>query len=510
MDSNSSSSEKSLTGKAIAGVGWSTLANVGRQVLSFASVALLARLLDASAYGLMGMATLVTGILVNFRDLGTAAAIVQRPTVTPRLLSSLFWVNMIMGALLFLLVLAAAEPTARLFENPQVAPILRTLAISFWLASATAVHSALLTRQMRFDLLALADIGSALAGYAVSIPCALNGFGVWSLVYANITNAAVLAVLTFAFSRWRPSLVFDMREVRSIAGFSLNFSAFGIINYFGRNADNLIVGKFLGPAQLGFYQMAYNLMLYPIQNISSIIAQVLFPSFAKIQHDNPRFRSAYLRSCLLLALVTFPIMVGLGILAEPFILVMLGPRWAPAIPVFRVLAAVGVLQSVQTTVGQIYVAKGRTDWMFYVGAANTALGITAFLVGIQYGILGVAVAYAAVYFSAQIFISLLPAFRLIELPLRDFARALLPQLAFTLVMAAGCLLGMRLLDALALHSPVLRLAFTIPLGASIYIFLFLRLRPPVMEHLENIVRQDPGSRLGRLAARATWLFPAAR
>jgi len=140
---------------------------------------------------------------------------------------------------------------------------------------------------------------------------------VWILVYANLANATVLALLTFAFSRWRPSLAFDVAEVRAVAKFSLNFSAFGLINYFGRNADNLIVGKVFGSAQLGFYQLAYNLILYPIQNISSIIAQVLSPSLSKLQDDNERFRSAYLRTCMLLALSTFPIILDSAVSPLP-------------------------------------------------------------------------------------------------------------------------------------------------------------------------------------------------
>ncbi len=149
--------------------------------------------------------------------------------------------------------------------------------------------------------------------------------------------------------------------------FSLNLSGFGIVNYASRNADNLIIGRVLGSIQLGYYQMAYNLMLAPIQNISSVISQVAYPAFSRIQDDNERFRSAYVRSCALIALVTFPVMAGLAVIADPLVRVILGSKWIGAIRIFEILAPVGLLQSVQTTVGQIYTAKARTDWMFRWG-----------------------------------------------------------------------------------------------------------------------------------------------
>jgi PST family polysaccharide transporter len=211
---------------------------------------------------------------------------------------------------------------------------------------------------------------------------------------------------------------------------------------------------------------------------------------------------------MLIGLVTFPIMAGLGVVAEPFILVMLGEKWTPVIPIFRVLAAVGVFQSVQTTVGQIYIAKSRTDLMLYVGLANTAVSVAAFFIGVQYGVLGVAIAYAVAYFSAMLFVSLLPAFRLIALPFREFVWRLFPQLAITLTMSGVCLLWLLSLGAFSQFGPVFQLASTVLLGACTYIFLILRLRPAVFGHLEEIAGQDPESKLARLVSRAGSIFSA--
>jgi len=201
-------------------------------------------------------------------------------------------------------------------------------------------------------------------------------------------------------------------------------------------------------------------------------------------------------------------MVGLGMLAQPFVLVIPGAKWAPVIPVFRVLAVVGVFQSVPTTVGQIYVAKGRTDLMCYVGSGNTATAVAAFLAGVRYGVLEVAGSYAAACFTVQIFLSLSPALHLFVLPFRQFVRQLFPQLAITTAMGVACLLWMYLRNAPTLHSPILHLISTVVLGAVVYTLLFLRLRPAVIGFSEEVAGQDPNSKLAQLVARLNARFPA--
>jgi O-antigen/teichoic acid export membrane protein len=185
---------------------------------------------------------------------------------------------------------------------------------------------------------------------------------------------------------------------------------------------------------------------------------------------------------------------------------MLGEKWTPVIPVLRVLAVVGVFQSVQTTVGQIYIAKGRTDLMFYVGSINTLAAVAGFIVGVRYGVIGVAVAYAVAYFTVQLFLSLIPAFRLIGLPFRVFAWKFLPQLAITIAMGVTCLLWMRLLVAISFHAPLLHLVSSVAIGAAAYVLLLLRLRPPAIGFLEEILGQEPDSRLALLVSRVTSMF----
>lgn len=498
MTAETEPKEAGLTKRALAGTAWSGISTAGKQALTFASVATVARLLGPSAYGLMGMAVIVTNFISNFRDLGTAVAIVQRPTVTRSLLSSLFWINVVVGFVMSAFVVLTAPGIAAFFHAPALRSVLVWLALALFLASCGVVPNALLTRRMSFKAIAITDLVAAAASYAVALAGALEGLGVWSLVLASVTNAAVSSAGYWIGSSFRPHWEFNLVEVRSIARFSTHLSANGLVNYAYRNSDNLIVGRVLGDVQLGFYQMAYNLMLTPIQNISSVIASVLFPAFARIQDDNERFRRAYVRACMLTAIITFPVMAGLGVVADPLIRAVLGKQWIPTIPIFQILSVVGLLQSVQTTVGIIYQAKGRTDWMFRWSLFTLAACVLAFVVGVRYGTIGVACAYAIANWGILAIPCFAVPFRLIGLKIREFAIALLPQLGVTAGMVICCLAWMMLLNHTTVFNPWARLVTTSIVGALCYLAGMFLFAHQALDYMEEILQSVDHSLIRRM------------
>jgi PST family polysaccharide transporter len=504
MTTSQKPGEPSLAQRVVSGTGWSSIAAAARQLLSLVGLGILARILGPDAYGLMGMANIVMVFLINFRDLGTAAAVVQRREISSVMISSLFWVNAALGVVLGAVVFAIAIPAARFFNQPQLAPVLWALSLAFPIASAGVVHNALLTRHMQFREAAIVDMASAVTGYGVAVPMALAGFGVWSLVASNLTNGLVSTSLYWWFARFRPALKVDRAEIRSVAGFSLHLSGFGLVNYFARYADNLVVGRFLGKDPLAFYQMAYNLMLFPLQNISSVVAQVLLPAFSRLQDDNERFRDAYVRSSMLIALITFPAMIGMAVLADPLVTAVLGAKWKPAVPIFEILAPVGMAQSVQSLVGHIYIAKGRTDWMFRWNIGATCVLVAAFFVGVRFGTIGVALAYAISYFGILLVPALLIPFRLIGLRLSTFALRLLPQVAISIAMGLIAYLWLAMLRSLHWSNAWLQLASTTAIGAASYVLMLSRLRPGVVLEFEETVRRIPSARFLRIFG----FFPA--
>lgn len=385
----------SLKQQTLRGLKWSTIAQVGKQVSQFVIVAILARLLSPDDFGLLGMITVFTGFAMTFSEMGLGPALVQKQDVTEEHLSSAFWVNIAMGALLTLGFIAAAPAIAWFYEKPELTPLISVISLHFLFMSFTLVQQALLQKEMDFKPLMVRDIAAVVGGGAVGITCALNGFGVWSLVYQALANSLINGVSLWFFSSWRPRFLISLSHLRSMFKFSANLTGFQIVNYFSRNLDYLLIGKFLGAEALGFYTLAYKLMLLPLQNITWVLNKVMFPALSKIQSDLARFRDAYLKLISAISGVTFPIMAALFLLADELVLLVYGPKWNSSIMLIKILCLSGALQSLSSTVGLIYNSQGRTDIGFkfalFLSAPSVALAV---LLGMQFGITGVALFYA--------------------------------------------------------------------------------------------------------------------
>lgn len=484
----------SLVQKTISGTKWSAISQFGRQGLGFVVTAILARFVSPDAYGLLGMALVVTGFIAIFKDLGTSSALIQRKELSDDLISSIFWVNVLFGLLSTGVVAVIAPWVAIFYREPQVVPILRVLSFSFVVSGLSIAQQALLTRQMAFDKLAHIELASSAVGAVVGIGMAACGMGVWSLVGQALCGSIVITILLWIASPWRLQRRLDWTEVRSVASYSLNLSGFNVFNYFVRNADNLIIGRYLGATALGYYSLAYRLMLYPLQNISGVLGRVLFPTFVQMQDNNARFRRAYLRVCASISVIIFPFMLGLLAVAEPFIAVVFGPRWMPVATLLMILAPVGMAQSIGTTVGHIYKAKGRTDWMFHWSIFSGIITVLFFILGLRWGVVGVAAAYAIRNFLL-IYPNYAIPFKLIELPVRDLVVALWLTLRISLVMAAGVATLRVVLTWMDVTQPWLVLGITVPVGVLIYGGWMLWCRPPVLTEMVHFLPLE----------RLTWL-----
>jgi PST family polysaccharide transporter len=488
MQPTPQSASPSLAGSVLSGASWLGLSRLCAQGLSLVSVAFVARILPPRAYGLVGMAQLVVGFMTVFQDLGTNAAVIQRRELEPRFLSTVWWLNLAVSCSLAAVCWIFSPLVAVFYREPAITHVLRVLSLNFIVVGASGTHSALLCRRLDFRSIAFIEITSGCIGLATAVSLAYSGAGVWALVGASLTTTASNSALLMARARWMPYLSFSWFDVRSTSRFGLNLSAFNLVNYFARNADNALIGRYLGATPLGYYQLAYNLMLYPVQSIAQTFGRVLFPALAKMQDDYPRFRVAYLRACAAIAFLTFPMMTGALILADEIVRVVLGPKWLPVVPVFRLLAPIGMVQSLSTTVGQIYIATGRTDLMFRWGVLFTLPIIGSFVAGLPWGIQGVAAAYAIVVCCILVPVFWL-AFRIIDLPLVDLWRAVWPGLKCTLVMAAAVLLLRYGLVHISSQSYAIRLLICSAGGAGLYFGLMFRNRPPVLEdmiHLKSL------------------------
>ncbi len=466
---------------------WSAASKYGAQAMGTVVSLVLARLLAPEYFGLLGMATVVTGFVNVLHNLGFHSAIIQRKRNSDELLSTLFWVNLALCLVIAAAVLALAPVVGWFYQDGRVTPIVAALSVQFVLSAFTMIPKAALIRQMAFKKLAVREIATTLVGGAASIVLALWGWGVWSLVVGPLVGTITAVILLNILCPFRPRMVFDRQGLRECLAFGLNLTGFGIFNYFARNADNLIIGVFLGPVALGYYMLAYKLMLLPRDAITNMVGRVLFPALCRMQDDDERLARAYLRACGAIAFITFPMMAGLAVVARPFVEVVLGERWLPVVPLIWILAPVGALQSVGTTVGQIFLAKGKSDWLLWSGVVGCTFLVLAIVVGVPWGIVGIAAAYS---FGSAVWIpmSFWIAFRLVStLSVRRLCASLAPYVAITSLMVGAtvfCSAALRTATGTALSHLLTEVIF----GVLVYMLASLCIPTQAYHDLLHLTR----------------------
>lgn len=386
--------EAALGTRTAHGVAWVAGARLGGQVVQFASSIVLARLLLPSAYGLVAIVWTFTGFAGLFTDLGLGSALVQSRRLTETDATTGFAINALAGVLLTLFIIALRVPMANLFGQPQVAGLLALASLMFTL-SMTIVPTALMERRMQFGRVAALDIATTTVGLIVSVVCAATGLGAVSLVIGPLVGVALSTIGSFIASGWYPRAWPSRASARRLLSFGSHLTGFNIVNYWARNGDNLLLGKFAGTVELGFYNRAYTLMLMPINQVSGVLGRVLLPVFSALQHDPERLRAAILRVCRTSAVLVFPLLFGLAGVAPHFVLVAFGPHWRGVTPLLIILALSGPPQVVTATSGLVCQAVGQTRVLSTWGNLSSLTVIVAVLIGLPWGAEGVSIAFAA-------------------------------------------------------------------------------------------------------------------
>lgn len=475
----------------LSGTRWSTVGQVGSQAVRLLVTLLLARLLAPSDFGLMAMSLVVIGFVELFKDLGTVQALVGARQLSPALVDSVFVLNGLVGLAAFAVIYAVAPAMARMYAQPELTSILRVMALTLIIASVGLAKRALLQRDLRFGRLAIIDLVAGLSQGLVAVVLAAAGFAVWSLVAATIASATATTGLLWFSSDWRPRLIFQWQQIKPIAQFSLSMSGSQILSYLISQADRLLIGVFLGDVALGLYSVARRLLETVLGFVTAPVMKVLYPALASIQSDNKQIGLLYTRACGTITLVTLPLLTGLAMLAAPFVLVVLGAKWAPAIPVLMILAVPTIIQCLATTVGAIYMVKSKAHWLLYWQIAAGALTTGSYLVGLQWGILGVGIAYAVAILLLAFPAFAIP-FRLIELSIGRFGKALLPYVLATILMGGTIAIVRALLEAFDAPGLVVLLAASLVAGLT-YLAGVAWLKAPALSDVAEffLLRRPP-------------------
>lgn len=471
----------------LSGVRWGTFNQVVQQATRLLVQIVLTRLLAPEAFGLLTLAFVIVNLGALFTGLGFTQALIQRREVSQHLVDAVLVGSAMLGMVLAGATFLSAGPLATVLGEPEVAPVLRACSVIFLFQGVEGAPNGMLRRALLFRPFVLSSTIAAVLGGAVGIGLAFAGFGVWALVGFAVSEAVIATSLAWVFAIragvWRPGWTFDLSPLRSVLGYSTAVTGNRLLFYGSRNVDNLIVGRVLGATALGFYGLAYRLMLFPIQRVTDVVSSVALPAFATLQDDRIRLASGYLRAVRALSAVVIPVTVGIALTAPDLVPVLFGEQWRPAVAPLRVLAVSGPALAMVRLNGNLFEGMGRAGVSLAISAVTLALLVPAFLVGVRHGVMGVAIAY-----TATAYLGLLPAAHMVArtagIGVGQQIRNVLPVLAGATVMVGAVLLSVPVLPA----NELVRLVGTTVVGAGVYLATVALLAQDLLGDVVRVVR----------------------
>ena len=387
---------KDLKQKTIKGGLARLLAQGANFALRVGSLMILARLLGPEDYGLVGMVAAFTGVLGLFRDFGLSSAAIQRAEVTEEQISTLFWINLVVGVLLTLLTVAMAPAIAAFYHQPQLVAVSAVMALGFLFNAAGIQHSVLLQRQMRFTTMAVISTISLAVGTIVGIAGAKAGYGYWALVAMTITSPFVATIGFWMATAWIPGRPRRRAGIRSMMHFGGTLTLNSLLAYLAYNAEKILIGRYWGADAIGIYGRAYQLINIPTDNLNTAVGEVAFSALSRLQHDLERLKSYFLKGYSLVLGLTIPITIACALFPDDIIRVLLGSKWGGAAPIFRLLAPTILIFAIINPLGWLLFSLGHVKRSLKIAFVFAPLIIAGYALGLPYGPKGVAFAYSAV------------------------------------------------------------------------------------------------------------------
>lgn len=381
-------------GKAVHGVRWSLLAVIGRQGFQICSALVLARLLGPASYGIISVASIYIVLVTLLLDQGLSAALVQRPQLAPRAAGATVSLNLITAIVLGALTWLAAPPLADFFRVPELVPVLQILALALPLKAICIVPRAMLSRELKFRGMAVSDMVGAAAGAICGVAAALLGASYFAVVYQVIATDIVAGLILLVAAKG-PAPNLHLSEVRPLLRFSMGIFGVNALAYFSRNIDNILVGRFLGVTSLSLYGMAYRVLAVPVMLFGQTVNRVMFPVFSRTSTDRNLVSGNLLKSMQVLSMLVVPVMAFTACASPLLVHLVLGDAWAEAAPLLSVLAIAGARETIFFIAPSLMRGMGRAGLNLKYEILATVVQVTGIVVGLQFGLIWVAVGYAA-------------------------------------------------------------------------------------------------------------------
>jgi teichuronic acid exporter len=469
----------SLTKQVVTSIKWTVGMRMLAQAVTWCSTVLVMRLLSPDDYGLMAMSGFAVAFLGLVAELGLGAALIQAAELDPKVIRQVFGVVILVNSLVILILVSTAPILALYFEEPRMMPIVQAISLQFIPAALAVVPESLLKRRMQFRTLSLIEFSGTIASMVITLSLALAGAGVWTLVAGALTLSVwkAAAVNLVAPTRFRP--LFSFQGVRHHVLFGGRLTLTGLLWFLFSEFDIFLAGRTLGATALGYYSISKHAASLPLQRISQVVNQVIYPAFSQIQRQPELVAAQMLRSVRLISFVAVPVVWGISCVAREIVLVILGAKWQPAILPLQILCLVIPFRVIAGATGTVAQSLGRADVILTNSIVSSLVMPAAFWVGSQYGLIGLSLVWATVYPCVLVF-NLQRTVRAIGVRGRELVRVLLPSVSAGLGMYMA-VSATRLVLPAGVPGSVL-LVFLVAVGVVAYAGLSLTFnRGPVHE-----------------------------
>lgn len=471
-----------LKDKTVKGVFWSAVDRFSAQGIQFVFSILIARLLLPEDYGVIAMLNIFLAVSQTFIDSGFGTALIRKIDRTEADFSTVFYFNIIVASVFYLILFFSAPAIAKFYETPLLESVTKVVALNLIIGSLSGIHNAKLSIDIDFKSRAKISVISTILTGAVGLWFAYAGYGVWALVVQNLCSSVIRTVLLWIIVKWRPSLIFSWKSFKELFSFGSKLLASGLLDTLYNNIYTLVIGKVFSPSTLGVYSKANALAQFPSSNITSVLQNVTFPVLSTIQNEDVRLANVYKRFLKLSAFVIFPMMIGLSAVADPFIRLALTDKWEGAIYLLQIICFQLMWYPIHAINLNILQVKGRSDFFLKLEIIKKVQGVLVLCVTVPMGI--IAMCYGSLISSLLSLIwNTYYTKKLIGYGYWAQMRDLLPILIHSLIMWALVLFIVNLMPTLWLKLIIGVLTGMIYYIAGAYIMKF-----PEMDELLSILK----------------------
>ncbi|RUL55171.1 lipopolysaccharide biosynthesis protein [Lysinibacillus antri] len=469
--------------KVITSLIWKLLERIGVQGIQFLVTILLARLILPEEFGLFVLVSIFIILANVFIQSGFNIALIQKKNADELDFSSVFFLNIFVASICYIIFYLTSPYIATFFEQPQATTILRILSITLFFGAINSIQNAIIARNMQFKKLFISSISAVVISGIVGLAMAYAKLGIWALVAQQLTQQLVVTVNLLITVNWRPKFLFSFNRIKSLFSFGWKLLVSALIDTLNNNIRNLIIGKMFSPASLAFYNRGEQFPSIIISNINSSIQSVLFPVLATEQDDRKRVKEIVRRSIVTSSFIIFPMMIGLGIVAEPVVQILLTDTWLPAVPFLQIFCAVYALWPIQTTNLQAINAIGRSDIFLRIEVIKKIIGLLVLVISIPFGIYGIALGIVCNGIIAT-FINSYPNIKLLNYSLFEQLRDVLPSFFISVIMGI-VVFSIQFLNLM----PLILLLIQILVGIVVYICLAILFKLECFSYLLSVVKE---------------------